>query len=127
MEIGTPQFAPINVLEQKDIMINAARANARKEYDRIMESVAVLQKQAKALIRRLEITELVHGARYRFNPVINKTYWVFREKTKDYIGLTPLGPNDWSAGVSPEEYEYIAHIRFLGDQTWEEVHKEPQI
>jgi len=123
MEIGAPRFEPIDVTRQKDIMINAARANAQKEYKRIMENVAVLQKQAKALIRRLQITELVHGAKYGFNPAINKTYWLYREKIKDYIGLTPIGPGEWSYGT-PEEYEYLAHVRFLGDQTWEEVNEE---
>ena len=123
MEIGAPRFAPIDVLKQKDIMINAARANAQKEYDRIMENVAVLQKQAKELIRRLEITELVHSARYGFNPAINRTYWLFREKHKDFIGLTPIGPGEWILGSTPESYDYIAHVRFLGDQTWEEVTK----
>ena len=121
MEVGAPRFAPINVLQQKDIMINAARANAQKEYDRIMESVRVLQQQANALIRRLEITEMVHGAKYGFNPAINKTYWLFRETQKEYIGLTPLGPDDWRLGITPENYDYIAHVKFLGDQTWEEV------
>jgi len=124
MEVGAPRFAPIDILKQKDIMINAARANAQKEYDRIMENVRVLQKQANALIRRLEITELVHGARYSFNPAINRTYWLYREKVKDYIGLTPLGPEDWHMGCTPGEYEYIAHVKFLGDQTWEEVVEE---
>lgn len=124
MEVGAPRFAPIDILKQKDIMINAARANAKKEYERIMENVKVLQKQAEALIRRLEITEMVHGARYSFNPAINKCYWLFRETKKDYIGLTPIGPGEWVLGGTPSEYDYIAHVRFLGDQTWEEVIEE---
>jgi len=123
MEVGAPRFAPIEIAKQKDIMINAARANAQKEYDRIMENVDVLQKQADALMRRLQITELVHSARYGFNPAINKTYWLFQEKEKEYIGLTPIGPGEWHLGATPESYQYIAHIKFLGDQTWEEVTK----
>jgi hypothetical protein len=126
MEVGAPRFAPINVLQQKDIMINAARANAEKEYNRIMENVAVLQKQARDLIRRLEITELVHSAQYKFNPAINKKYWLFQDKVKDFMGLTPLGPNDWHTGYPPEDYEYIAQVKFLGDQTWEEVIQPPK-
>lgn len=122
MEVGAPRFAPIDVLKEKDIMINAARANAQKEYDRIMESVRVLQKQAQALIRRLEITELVHTAIYGFRPAVNRTYWLFRDKEKAYIGLTPLGPDDWHMGCTPVSYEYIAHVKFLGDSTWEEVY-----
>ena len=126
MEVGAPRFAPIDILKQKDIMINAARANAQKEYDRIMESVAVLQRQAAALIKRLEITEMVHSAKYGFNPAINKCYWLFRDIRKDYIGLTPLGPDDWHMGCVPTDYEYIAQVKFLGDQTWEEVKNDDQ-
>ena len=126
MEVGAPRFAPIEVQKQKDIMINAARANAEKEYNRIRENVAVLEKQARDLLKRLEITELVHSARYGFNPAINNKYWLFREKNKDYIGLTPLGPHDWHTGFPPEDYEYIAQVKFLGDQTWEEIAEVPQ-
>lgn len=121
MEVGAPRFEPIEISKQKDIMINAARANAKKEHERIMENVAVLQKQADALVRRLQITELVHSAKYGFNPAINKKYWLFQETDKEYIGLTPIGPGEWHLGSTPESYQYIAHIRFLGDQTWEEV------
>jgi len=122
MEVGAPRFAPIDVLKEKDIMINAARANAQKEYDRIMQSVKVLQQQADALIRRLEITEMVHSAVYGFRPTINKKYWLFHDLRKNHIGLTPLGPKDWHSGFAPEDYDYIAHVKFLGDQTWEEVY-----
>lgn len=124
MEVGAPRFAPIEVQKQKDIMINAARANAKKEYERIMESVRVLQMQAEALMRRLTITEMVHAAKYGFNPAINKCYWLYKDLKKDYIGLTPIGPGEWILGSTPEDYEYIAHVKFLGDQTWEEVKKE---
>ena len=54
MEVGAPRFAPIEVAKQKDIMINAARANAEKEYNRIMEMVRVLQQQAMDSSHRLE-------------------------------------------------------------------------
>lgn len=121
MEVGAPRFAPIEVAKQKDIMINAARANAEKEYNRIMEMVKVLQQQAEALVRRLEITEMVHSAVYGFQPAINKMYWLFKDTRKNQIGLTPLGPTDWHSGATPEDYQYIAHVKFLGDQTWEEV------
>ncbi len=46
-EAGGPKFDMIPVTKQKDIMINHARMYAQQEYDRIMELVAVLEKQAK--------------------------------------------------------------------------------
>jgi hypothetical protein len=34
--------------------------------------------------------------------------------------LTPHGPNDWSS-TAPEDYEYQAQVRYMGDHTWLEV------
>jgi hypothetical protein len=45
-EVGAPRFDLVPVENQKDLMVNAARLHAQQEYDRIMELVAVLQRQA---------------------------------------------------------------------------------
>jgi hypothetical protein len=34
--------------------------------------------------------------------------------------LSINGPKDWCTG-KPEEYEYIARVKWLGDHTWIEV------
>jgi hypothetical protein len=60
-EVGGPKFDLIPVTERKDLMVNAARMHAEQEYDRIMEMVAVLSKQAEEVKRRLEITDMVHA------------------------------------------------------------------
>ena len=65
-----PVFDLVPVEKQKDLMINHARMYAQQEYDRIMELVAVLQKQADDIRRRLEVTDLVHAAEYQFQVVI---------------------------------------------------------
>jgi hypothetical protein len=57
-ESGGPKFDLIPVEKQKDIMINHARMYAQQEYDRIMELVSVLEKQAQAIKRRLDVTML---------------------------------------------------------------------
>ena len=65
-EVGAPKFDLVPVTKQKDIMINVARLHASQEYDRIMELVNVLQKQAEQIQRRLQLTDMVHGAEYKF-------------------------------------------------------------
>ena len=69
-----PKFDLVPVESQKDLMINHARMYAQQEYDRIMELVSVLQKQADDIRRRLDITDLVHAAVYQFSPVMGSTY-----------------------------------------------------
>ena len=119
-EIGSGPFDLVPVVDQKDLMINAAKLNAKQEYDRIMESVVVLQRQAQNIIDRLNLTDQVRNAEYSFRLYPGKIYWlVFDLKIQKYR-LSILGPNDWSTGA-PNNYNYIKAIQWLGDNTWQEI------
>jgi len=115
-----PKFDLIPVEKQKDLMINHARIYAQQEYDRIMELVAVLQKQADDIKRRLEITNAVHSAEYQFQVVMGKCYWLVWDTRKQKTLLVITGPKDWTTGV-PEDYQYIMQVKYMGDHTWQEV------
>ena len=117
-----PKFDLVPVTQQKDLMINHARIYAQQEYDRIMELVAVLEGQAQAIKRRLEITDSVHAAVYQFQPVMGNTYWIVWDKRKEHTLLTQHGPNDWSSSA-PEDYEYKAQVKYMGDHTWMEINE----
>ena len=122
-EVGAPKFDLVPVTKQKDIMINVARLHASQEYDRIMELVGVLQKQAQQIQRRLQLTDMVHGAEYKFQLYHNQCYWLVWDHSKNLSRLTPLGPNDWTTGI-PKDYEYICRVKWLGDYTWIEVNED---
>ena len=83
-EAGGVKFDLVPVTKQKDLMINHARIYAQQEYDRIMELVSVLEKQAQAIKRRLEITDAVHAAVYQFQPVMGNVYWLVWDKRKEH-------------------------------------------
>lgn len=119
-EAGAPQFDLVPVTKQKDHMLNVARMHAQQEYDRIMELVTVLQRQAAGIKRRLDITDWVHAARYDFQLAHGHTYWLVQDHRKDEIILCAMGPTGWSA-AAPEWYEYITAVKWLGDHTWIEV------
>jgi hypothetical protein len=119
-EAGGIKFDLVPVTKQKDIMINHARIYAQQEYDRIMELVSVLEKQAQQIKRRLEITDAVHGAEYQFSPVLGQAYWLTWSKRKSKTLLVFQGPDGWSSSA-PEDYEYIAHVKYMGDHTWMEL------
>jgi hypothetical protein len=119
-EAGGPKFDLIPVTKQKDIMINHARLYAQQEYDRIMELVNVLQKQAEGIKRRLEVTDAVHGAEYQFQVVLGHAYWLVWDKRKTKTLLVHQGPKGWSSSP-PEDYEYIAQVKYMGDHTWMEL------
>ena len=122
-EAGSVKFDLIPVEKQKDLMINHARMYAQQEYDRIMELVTVLEKQAQQIKRRLEITDSVHAAEYQFSPVMGNAYWLVWDKRKEKTLLIHTGPTDWSSSA-PEDYEYQAQVKYMGDHTWLEVDNE---
>jgi len=121
-ESGGPKFDLVPVTKQKDIMINHARIYAQQEYDRIMELVAVLEKQAQDIKRRLDVTDAVHAAEYQFQVVMGQCYWLAWDKRKKKMLLTHHGPNDWNTGA-PVDYEYITQVKYMGDHTWMEIDK----
>lgn len=122
-DVGGPKFDLVPVTKQKDIMLNVARLHARQEYDRIMELVAVLQKQAEGIKRRLDVTDQVHSAIYSFQLYHNRVYWLVYDANKNATILSPTAPTEWNTGI-PEGYNYIAAVKWLGDHTWIEVDQE---
>jgi len=123
MDIGSPKFELVPVKSQKDHMLNIARLSAQQEYDRIMELVNVLRKQADQIKKRLDLTDMIYDAHYEFQVVHGKTYWLIYHKRTNRNILSMNGPKDWSSGP-PFDYEYICAVKSLGDHTWIEVESE---
>ena len=121
-EAGGPKFDLIPVEKQKDLMINHARMYAQQEYDRIMQLVSVLQKQAEDIKRRLYITDMVHAAEYQFQVVMGNQYWLVWDHRREKMLLVQTGPNEWTTGV-PADYEYISQVKYMGDHTWLEIER----
>ena len=122
-ESSGPKFDLVPVEKHKDIMLNVARLHAKQEYDRIMELVEVLQKQAEQIKHRLDLTDMVHAAKYDFQLSNGNIYWLLYDHRKQFTRLSINGPNDWSSSA-PTEYEYICKVKWLGDHTWIEVEDE---
>lgn len=119
-EVGGPKFDLVPVTKQKDVMVNVARLHAQQEYDRIMQLVETLQKQANQIKRRLELTDLVHQAKYDFQVYHGNIYWLVFDTTLNGSRLVMNGPDEWATG-KPEQYKYYCRIKWLGDYTWLEI------
>jgi hypothetical protein len=119
-EVGSPAFDLIPIEKQKDVMVNVARMHGQQEYNRIMQLVAVLQTQAASIKRRLEITDWVHAAKYQFQTYHGQIYWLAHDTRHGGTILVHQGPEEWCTGT-PENYNYICRVKWLGDYTWLEV------
>ena len=120
VEVGGPAFDLIPVEKQKDIMVNVARMHANQEYNRIMELVTVLQRQADEVRKRLDITDLVHAAKYSFQIYHGQCYWLAFDHRHSGTILVQTGPEEWTT-TKPDYYEYVCRVKWLGDYTWIEV------
>lgn len=120
VDVGGPSFDLIPIEKQKDIMVNVARLHGHQEYNRIMELVTVLQRQADDVRKRLEITDLVHAAKYGFQIYHGQCYWLAHDHKHGGTILVQTGPDEWTTAM-PEYYEYICRVKWLGDYTWQEV------
>jgi hypothetical protein len=120
VEVGGPAFDLVPVTKQKDIMVNVARMHAKQEYNRIMELVSVLQRQAEEISRRLDITDQVHAAKYDFQIYHGQIYWLVFDTRHQCTRLAHTGPTEWCTGA-PENYQYICRVKWLGDYTWIEI------
>lgn len=119
-ELGSQSFELVDVVHEKDQMVNIARTYAQQEYDRIMELVDVLQKQAEGIRQRLDTTDMIYHAEYSFAPKPGNSYWLVWDDALNKYRLSISGPDSWSLG-SPENYSYITKVQMLGDHTWIEV------
>lgn len=122
-DVGSAKFELIPVKKQKDLILNTARLSAQQEYNRILSLVNLLQQQANDLKRRLDITDLVYNADFKFKIYPGTIYYLVNDMQKNKTLLLQLGHDNWSNG-KPDHYTYIASVKCLGDFTWIEVDKE---
>jgi len=120
LDRGAPAFDIVDVKSKKDQQYNLAIQQAQKEFENLKQIADVINKQAVQIKDRLDLTKLIYQAEYNFTPVAGNTYWLAEESNKMIITLLVLGPNDWSAGC-PQNYKYIANVRFLSNGLWEKV------
>jgi hypothetical protein len=88
-----------------------------------MEQAEVLMKQARALQARLDATELVHSAKFGFNPIHGKIYHLYYDSRNAVNLLIQNGPKDWSCGI-PDTWTYSMAVKKLGDSTWAVVEED---
>lgn len=120
MEVSAPAFAPVPVQQAKDVILNQGRLHAQQEYERIMEQVEVLKRQADALTNRMAVSEMMHECVYGFKPVHGKIYYVYFDSYKQRHWLCHNHPDGWCAGPG-EHNSFVMAVRMMGDSTWEEV------
>jgi len=77
------------------------------------------------LQERLDATEMVHAAKFTFNPVYGKKYYLYQDQAISGYRLVQNSPREWSCGI-PDGWSFCQAVRKMGDSTWEIVEEDLQ-
>jgi hypothetical protein len=47
-------------------------------------------------------------------------YWLVWNTRLEKMLLVLTGPTSWNTGA-PEDYQYLAQVKYMGDHTWMEI------
>jgi len=114
--VGGAVIKPIDKGKVKGKAMLAMKEQTDTQMDQIKEQVDLLVKQAKALQRRVEISEKIYMAELNFEPVYNKNYYLY-EKSNGKWQLSMVSPDEW--GRSLPFKKHLATVRLMADHTWE--------
>lgn len=95
-----------------------------RELTQIYEQMQLLAKQARDIKERVEISESIYRAQVSFEPLIGKTYHLYRRADGQEV-LSMIAPSEW--GRSQPYQDYLATVKLLSDHTWQVIEKKAEL
>ncbi|MEO0897564.1 MAG: DUF2452 domain-containing protein [Bacteroidota bacterium] len=114
--VGGAVIKPIDKGKVKGKAMMAMREQTDTQMEQIREQIELLAKQAKALKRRIEISEKIYMAELNFEPVYNKNYHLYEKKNGKWQ-LSMVAPEEWGRTIPFQAH--LATVRLMADSTWE--------
>ena len=71
-----------------------------------------LKKKIKTFVNEASNTQKVYSAKFKFEPVVGETYFLYQGNKGDYLSLVP--PENWAE-------KFIGAFRLSSEYKWEEV------
>ncbi len=115
--VGGAVIKPVDRGKVKGRAVQSMYEQTDMQIDQIKEQIALLAEQAKAIQRRVQISENIYLAEMNFEPLVGFTYHLYQRANQQFV-LSMVGPNEW--GAQPP-YRFVATARLLADHTWEIV------
>ena len=103
--VGAPAIRPDDVEGWK--LTNVKRAN-----DYFKTRFDDLKKEYEKLIDEYRWSELVYTAKYNFEPVIGKSYYLYNDDSGAFLSL--ISPDEWNT-----KSEFIGTFRMDAQHKWE--------
>lgn len=115
--VGSAVIKAEDIGKQKGRALSAMEHQTDQQLGQIYEQMKLLADQAKSINLRKEISERIYQASFRFEPIINHTYYLYEDENTEQI-LSIIGPNQWGRSRT-NTYTWIATVKLLADHTWE--------
>ncbi|PSL07416.1 DUF2452 domain-containing protein [Cecembia rubra] len=98
--------------------VAAMHSQTDMQMAQIYQQMQLLADQAKAIQKRVEVSERIYQASISFEPLINHHYFLYeKEDGNDFMSM--VAPEEW--GRKKRYSKFIAEIKLLADHTWEIV------
>lgn len=113
--IGSALIKPEDKGKIKGRALSAMEEQIDVQLQQLYGQIETLAKQARELKERKEISYLIYTAEMSFEPIIGKTYHLYRRHNGERL-LSLISPEEWGNSL---KYTWIATVRMLSDHTWE--------
>jgi hypothetical protein len=113
--VGGAVIKPEDQGKIKSRALSAMEQQTGRQLQQLHEQMEILAKQAKALQKRVEVSNSIYMADVAFEPFVGHTYYLYRRPTGKQV-LMMLSPQEWghSGGL-----EYVATVNLMADHTWD--------
>ena len=115
--VGSSVIKAEDAGKQKGRALSAMEHQTDQQLNQIYEQMKLLADQAKKINQRKEISEQIYQAEFRFEPIINHVYHLYKNQSNTNV-LSIIAPDQWGRSKK-NVYTWVATVRLLADHTWE--------
>lgn len=119
-ERGGATIKPIDKGKVKGLAMTAMYEQTDMQLDQIKAQIELLARQANEIQNRMTISERIYEAEINIDPIIGRTYYLYRRPSNNQSVMSLVSPAEW--GPKPP-YHYIASVKLLADHTWEIIER----
>lgn len=120
--VGGSVIKPIDEGKVKGNALAAMEQQTDMQMAQLYKQMELLAKQAEAIKKRKEVSEMVYMATMSFEPKIGHSYFLYQREDEKWV-VSMVGPNEWGRRGIPFE-SFIAKVRLLSDHTWEIIEEQ---
>lgn len=115
--VGGSVIKPIDKGRVKGNALAAMEQQTDMQMAQLYKQMELLAKQAEAIKKRKEVSEMVYLADMNFQPKIGHAYFLYeKEDNKSVVSM--VAPDEWGRRGIPF-VGFIAKVRLLADHTWD--------